>query len=77
MRTTSRQIRKTEPTIEDMRFDLAELEAMNTNTSDIINMFLSGFEGLENMPDIDIREEWNALFGGSNNKKNECLDNGT
>jgi len=63
MRTTSREIRKTEPTTEDMRFDLAELEAMNMNTSDIINMLIDGFEGLENMPDIDIRDEWNALFG--------------
>jgi len=63
MRTTDRQIRETEPTIDEMRFDLAELEAMNMNTSDIINILLDGFEGLDNMPDIEIRDEWNALFG--------------
>ena len=63
MRTTDRQIRETEPTIDEMRFDLAELEAMNMNTSDIINILIDGFEGLDNMPDIEIRDEWNALFG--------------
>jgi hypothetical protein len=62
MRTTSRQIRKTEPTIDDMRYDIAELEAMNMNTSDIINMLIDGFEGLDNAPDIDIRDEWESLF---------------
>ena len=66
MRTTSREIRKTEPTTEDMRFDLAELEAMNMNTSDIINMLIDGFEGLDNAPDIYIRDEWESLF--SNDK---------
>jgi hypothetical protein len=65
VRTTSRQIRKTEPTIEDMRFDLAEQEAMNMNTSDIINILIDGFEGLDNACDIDIRDEWNALFSDS------------
>jgi hypothetical protein len=60
-----------------MREDLAEQEADTLQHSDIMELLLNGFEGLENMPDIDIREEWNALFGGSNNKKNECLDNGT
>lgn len=63
MRTTDRQIREAEPTIDEMRFDLAELEAMNMNTSDIINILLDGFEGLDNMSDIEIRDEWNAFFG--------------
>ena len=67
MRTTSRQIREREPTMEDMRYDLAELEAMNMNVSDIINILLDGFEGLDNTPDIEIKEEWNAIFGDSNN----------
>jgi len=40
---------------------------MNMNVSDIINMLVEGFEGLENMPDIDIKEEWNTIFGDSNN----------
>ena len=65
MRTTSRQIRKTEPTIDDMRYDIAELEAMNMNTSDIINMLIDGFEGLDNASDIDIRDEWESLFNKS------------
>ena len=63
MRTTDRQTREGEPTINEMRFDLAELEAMNMNTSNIINILLDGFEGLDNIPDIEIRDEWNALFG--------------
>ena len=67
MRTTSRQIREREPTMEDMRYDLAEQEAMNMNVSDIINILLDGFEGLDNTPDIEIKEEWNTIFGDSNN----------
>ena len=63
MRTTDRQTREGEPTINEMRFDLAELEAMNMNTSNIINILLDGFEGLDNIPDIEISDEWNALFG--------------
>ena len=63
MRTTAREMREGEPTLDDMRFDLAEQEAMNMNVADIINMLVDGFEGLDNMPDIEIRDEWNALFG--------------
>ena len=62
MRTTNRQIREEEPTIDDMRYDLAEAEAMNMNTSDIINLLVEGYEGLDNMPDIEIKEEWGSLF---------------
>ena len=67
MRTTSRQIREEEPTIDEMRYDLAEREAMNMNVSDIINLLLDGFEGLDSTSDIEIKEEWNTIFGGSNN----------
>ena len=63
MRTTERQLREGEPTIEDMRHDLAEQEAMNMNVGDIVSLLKDGFEGLDNMPDIEIRDEWNALFG--------------
>jgi len=38
MRTTERQTREEVPTIDDMRYDLAEAEAMNMNVSDIINL---------------------------------------
>ena len=68
MRTTERELREGEPTLEEMRFDLAEQEAMNMNVGDIINMLVDGFEGLENLPDIEIREEWNNLFGKSDEK---------
>ena len=46
-----------------MRQDLAEQEADTLQHSDIMELLLNGFEGLENMDDIDIRDEWNALFG--------------
>ena len=63
MRTTDRELREDEPTIDDMRVDIAEHEAMNMQTKDLIEILLSGFEGLENMPDIEIRDEWEMLFG--------------
>jgi len=63
MRTTEKQLREGEPTIDDMRYDLAEQEADTLQHSDIMELLLTGFEGLENMPDIEIRDEWNALFG--------------
>ena len=63
MRVTEKQLREGEPTIDDMRHDLAEREAMNMDTSEVIEMLLEGFVGLENFDDIDIREEWEKLFG--------------
>lgn len=63
MRTTERQTREEAPTIDDMRYDLAEAEAMNMNVSDIINLLVDGFEGLDNISDLEIKEEWNNFFG--------------
>ena len=63
MRTTEKQLRDGAPTINEMRNDLAEQEAMTLQTSDVIELLLNGFEGLGNMDDIDIRDEWNNLFG--------------
>ena len=63
MRTTERQLREGEPTIDDMRYDLAEQEAINMNVSETINLLLEGFEGLDNMSEIEIREEWEKFFG--------------
>ena len=63
MRTTERQCREGEPTIDDMRYDLAEQEAMNMGTDEIINLLLNGVQGLDEIPDIEIRDEWNQLFG--------------
>ena len=63
MRTTERQSRDEEPTIDDMRYDLAELEAMNMGVSQIIDFLLDGREGLYEASDLDIREEWERVFG--------------
>jgi hypothetical protein len=65
MRTTEQETRDDDPTIDDMRYDLAEHEAMNMNISDIIDMLMCGFEGLDNLPDIEIRDEWGMIFGES------------
>jgi hypothetical protein len=59
MKSTDEQ----EPTIDDMRYDLAEAEAMNMNVSDIINLLVDGYEGLDNISDLEIKEEWDQLFG--------------
>tara|TARA_B100000405_G_scaffold299017_1_gene256706 strand:+ start:186 stop:401 length:216 start_codon:yes stop_codon:yes gene_type:complete len=68
MRTTNKQLRddNDEPDLDTMRYDLAEAEAMNLNVSEIIEMLLNGFEGLEDMPDEDIRYEWKEMFGKEN-----------
>ena len=63
MRTTERQTREGEPSVDDMRYDLAEAEAMNMGTGEMIDMLIEGFEGLDNISDIEIREEWEQLFG--------------
>lgn len=63
MRTTERQCRENKPTIDDMRYDLAEQEAMNINTGQIIELLLNGFEGLDEISDLEIEDEWNQLFG--------------
>lgn len=49
--------------VDDMRYDLAEREAQNMNVADIINLLVDGFEGLDNISDLEIEEEWNNLFG--------------
>ena len=67
MKVTNRQTREGKPTIDDMRQDLAEQEAGNLQHSDIMELLLNGFEGLENMNDIDIRDKWTQVFGGLKN----------
>jgi hypothetical protein len=62
MRTTDRQLRTLAPTIEEMRWDIAEHEAMNLQTKDVIDYLYYGFDGLEHKPDIEVRDEWNMLF---------------
>ena len=63
MRTTEKQLRDGKAGIDDMRYDLAELEAMNLNTSDVIQILIEGYEGLDNQPDIEVRDEWKRTFG--------------
>ena len=67
MKVTDRQMREGKPTIDEMRQDLADQEADNLQHSDIVELLLDGFEGLENMDDIDVRDEWNNLFGDLKN----------
>lgn len=66
MRTTKQQTRDEEPSVDDMRYDLAEAEAMNMNVSDIINLLVDGYEGLDNISDLEIKEEWDQFFGVDN-----------
>jgi hypothetical protein len=63
MRTTERQSREEEPSIDDMRYDLAEQSAMNMSIGQIIEILLDGVQGLNEIPDIEIKDEWNQLFG--------------
>ena len=70
MRTTQRELREGNPTIDEMRYDLAEQEAMNMSVTNIIDMLVDGFEGLDNLPDIEIREEWEQIFGELKNWDN-------
>ena len=63
MRTTQRELREGNPTIDDMRYDIAEQEAMNMSISQMIEFLIDGFEGLGDLPDIEIREEWEQIFG--------------
>ena len=59
MRRTERE---EEPSIDDMRYDLAEREAMNMGVSEVIQLLLDGFQGLDEMDDIEIRDEWERYF---------------
>lgn len=68
MRTTKEQLREDEPSIDEMRYDLAEREAMNMNVGEIIEMLLDGVQGLNEIPSIEIKDEWNQIFNNSNNK---------
>jgi hypothetical protein len=66
MRTTKKQSREGEPSVDDMRYDLAEAEAMNISVSNIIDMLIYGCEPLEDVSDIEIRDEWEQLFANNN-----------
>lgn len=61
----NKKFKRENPSVDDMRYDLAEQEAMNMNVADIINLLVDGCEGLDNIADIEIEEAWNELFGDS------------
>lgn len=65
MKTTEQQSRgdNEEPDMDTMRYDLAEREAMNMSVSEIIELLINGCEGLDEMPDIEVKDEWNEIFG--------------
>ena len=63
MRTTKQQTRDEEPSIDDMRYDIAEREAMNMGVSEVIEVLLIGIQGLDEVPDVEIKNEWNEIFG--------------
>ena len=67
MRTTNKQLRgdDDQPDLDTMRYDLAEREAMNMSVSEVIDLLLNGFEGLELIPNEEITEQWQELFGKS------------
>tara|TARA_Y100001938_G_scaffold141185_1_gene210567 strand:+ start:1538 stop:1759 length:222 start_codon:yes stop_codon:yes gene_type:complete len=67
MRTTQRELREGNPTIDEMRFDLAEHEMMNMSDADVINVLIHGVEPLDECPDIQVREEWEMTFGALKN----------
>tara|TARA_S200000501_G_scaffold369663_1_gene409503 strand:- start:385 stop:636 length:252 start_codon:yes stop_codon:yes gene_type:complete len=48
--------------VDDMRYDIAEAEAMNMTTSHVIELLMDGYEGLDNIPDNEIIEEWKVIF---------------
>lgn len=65
MRTTKKQLRDSDeaPDADTMRYDIAEAEAMNMNVGEIINLLLDGCVGLNEISTIEIKDEWNQLFG--------------
>lgn len=63
MKVTDRQMRDGLPSTDQMMEDLADREAENMTHSEITDMLIHGIEPLSEMPEIEIRDEWNALFG--------------
>jgi hypothetical protein len=57
------QTRENEPNIDEMRYDIAELEAMNLTTDNVIDILIHGVNNLSDVPDVEVKDEWNQLFG--------------
>jgi len=67
MKVTDRQMRDGLPSTDQMMEDLADREAENMTHSEITDMLIHGIEPLSEMPEIEIREEWEKLFGDLKN----------
>ena len=65
MKVTDRQMRDGLPSTDQMMEDLAAREAQNMTHSEITDMLIHGIEPLSEMPEIEIREEWENFFGDS------------
>jgi hypothetical protein len=63
MRTTQRELREGNPTIDEMRDDIAEHYAMNMGVSEVMTLLLDGCIGLNETPDLEIRDDWEETFG--------------
>ena len=63
MRATQRENREGNPTIDEMRYDLAEQQAMNMGVEEIIDMLLYGSSPLDDVPNIEVKDEWQQIFG--------------
>ena len=63
MRETQRESREGNPTIDEMRYDLAEQQAMNMGVEEIIDMLLYGNSPLDDVPNIEVKDEWQQIFG--------------
>jgi len=63
MRETQRESREGNPTIDEMRYDLAEQQAMNMGVEEIIDMLLYGSSPLDDVPNIEVKDEWQQIFG--------------
>ena len=60
MRVTQQQLRDGKPTIDEMRHDLAEREAMGMDVSQVTDLLVELDRA--NYDDEDIREQWKTIF---------------
>ena len=60
MRVTQRQLREGEPTIDEMRHDLAERDAMDMDVSQVTDLLVELDRA--NCDDEEIREQWKRIF---------------
>jgi len=65
MKVTDRQMRDGLPSTDQMMEYLADRESQNMTHSEITDMLIHGIEPLSEMPEIEIREEWENFFGDS------------